>query len=159
MVMDKIKVLFVCLGNICRSPSAEAILKDLAKKSNKEELFEIDSAGTSGFNAGKPADSRSKRHAQKRGYDLTSISRQIKHSDFEYYDFIIGMDDENISDLHEMAKGKHSEKILKMTDFLSKYTDKKVPDPYYGDEKDFEYALDLLEDASEGLFKHIQPSK
>lgn len=154
--MDKVKVLFVCLGNICRSPSAEAIMCSLVEKAGKTSAFEIDSAGTSSFNKGKPADARSIKHAEKRGYSLTSISRPIKPSDFEYFDYIVAMDDDNVQDLHSIAKGKHTDKILKMVDFLSEYTDTKVPDPYYGDANDFEYALDLLEDACDGLFKHLE---
>lgn len=154
--MGKIKILFVCLGNICRSPSAEAIMKDLVQKSSKKELFEIDSAGTSGFNEGKPADPRSIKHALKRGYDLTSISRPVKYSDFEYFDLIVAMDDQNIQDLLKLSKGKHAEKIVKITDFLSHHTVSTIPDPYYGDEKGFEYALDLLEDACSGFFNHLK---
>lgn len=154
--MEKMKILFVCLGNICRSPSAEAIMKNLIQKANKNELFEIDSAGTSGYNAGKPADPRSIYHAHKRNYNLTSISRSVKASDFEYFDLIVGMDDQNIEDLLEMSEGKYVEKIVRITDFFSDYSDSLVPDPYYGDEKDFEYTLDLLEDACAGLFQHLQ---
>lgn len=157
--MEKMKILFVCLGNICRSPSAEAIMKSLVQEANKNDFFEIDSAGTSGYNAGKPADPRSKRHALKRNYDLTSISRPIKASDFEYFDLIVAMDDQNIEDLLEMSEGKYAEKIVKITDFFSNYSDSLVPDPYYGDEKDFEYALDLLEDACAGLFQHLQSTQ
>jgi len=131
-------------------------MKNLIQKANKNELFEIDSAGTSGYNAGKPADPRSIYHAHKRNYNLTSISRSVKASDFEYFDLIVGMDDQNIEDLLEMSEGKYVEKIVRITDFFSDYSDSLVPDPYYGDEKDFEYTLDLLEDACAGLFQHLQ---
>ena len=104
----KIKVLFVCLGNICRSPSAEAIFRGFVKKKNLGDQFEIDSAGTSGYHQGEPADARMRRHAIKRGYQLTSLSRKFDPvNDFDDFDIIIAMDRENLHDLRQMARNKN----------------------------------------------------
>ena len=159
MENKKIKVLFVCLGNICRSPSAEAIFRGFVKKKDMGELFEIDSAGTSGYHQGEPADARMKRHALKRDYQLTSLSRKFDPTkDFDYFDIIIAMDRDNLSDLRQMATGKaEEEKLYLMTDFSSEYDYDYVPDPYYGGDQGFELVIDILEDASNGLFKHLKP--
>jgi protein-tyrosine phosphatase len=155
----KIKVLFVCLGNICRSPSAEAIFRGFVNKKNLGDLFKIDSAGTSGYHQGEPADARMRRHASKRGYQLTSLSRKFDPvKDFDCFDFIIAMDRDNLHDLRQMARSsKDEEKLFLMTDFSSDYDYDHVPDPYYGGDQGFELVIDLLEDASGGLFKHINP--
>ena len=159
MENKKIKVLFVCLGNICRSPSAEAIFRGFVKKKDMGELFEIDSAGTSGYHQGEPADARMKRHALKRDYQLTSLSRKFDPTkDFDYFDIIIAMDRDNLSDLRQMATGKaEEEKLYLMTDFSSEYDYDYVPDPYYGGDQGFELVIDLLEDASNGLLKRLKP--
>ena len=159
MKNQKIKVLFVCLGNICRSPSAEAIFRGFVKKKNLEGKIEIDSAGTSGYHQGEPADARMKRHALKRGYHLTSLSRKFDPTkDFDDFDIIIAMDRDNLHDLQQMAPGKAAEeKLYLMTDFSSEYDYDYVPDPYYGGDQGFELVIDLLEDASNGLFKHLIP--
>ena len=151
--MEKKKILFVCLGNICRSPSAEAVFTGIVKNRGLSHIFEIDSAGTSGWHAGEPADKRMRSHAIKRGYDLTSISRKFNpDSDFDYFDMIIGMDDENIQTLKKMARNKGDmDKIHKMTDFRITGQYNEVPDPYYGGHEGFELVLDLLEDSCEGL--------
>lgn len=151
--MEKKKILFVCLGNICRSPSAEAVFTGTVKNRGLSHLFEIDSAGTSGWHAGEPADKRMKSHAVKRGYDLTSISRKFNPNfDFDYFDMIIGMDDENIQTLKKMSRNKSDlDKIHKMTDFRITGQYNEIPDPYYGGHEGFELVLDLLEDSCEGL--------
>jgi len=156
--MEKKKVLFVCLGNICRSPSAEAVFTGIVKKEGLSGKFEIDSAGTSGWHAGEPADRRMQGHAIKRGYDLTSISRKFNPaSDFDHFDLIIGMDDENISALKSMARNSDdTAKIHKMTDFAREWNYSEVPDPYYGGEEGFELVLDLLEDSCEGLLENLK---
>lgn len=155
----KKSLLFVCLGNICRSPSAEAVMKDLVSKQGLEDDFFIDSAGTSGWHNGDGADPRMKSHAIRRGIDLTSISRKFyPDSDFEEFDMIIGMDDQNIRDLNAMSSSKEERsKIYKMTDFCRRfdYMDA-VPDPYYGGDQGFELVLDILEDACEGLLEEIK---
>ncbi|MBN2261471.1 MAG: low molecular weight phosphotyrosine protein phosphatase [Prolixibacteraceae bacterium] len=153
----KKKVLFVCLGNICRSPSAEAVFKGLVNKAGLSNRFEIDSAGTIAVHSGEMADSRMRKHAQRRGYSLESISRKVKpFIDFDYFDYIIAMDDQNYSDLVGMAlSDKHIDKISKMTDYSKKFNYSEVPDPYYGGDQGFELVLDLLEDACEGLLTSI----
>jgi protein-tyrosine phosphatase len=151
------KILFVCLGNICRSPAAEGIFKHLIAEHGLEKNVSCDSAGTSGWNIGDSTYPRMKNLAWKRGYRLDSIARQIKPSvDFEQFDLVIGMDDQNIVDLTRMAPTvKLKAKIHKMTDYCSRHKNSFVPDPYYGDTKDFELVLDLLEDGCEGLLKAI----
>ncbi len=155
----KIKVLFVCLGNICRSPSAEAIFRGFVEKKDLEDIFEIDSAGTSGYHQGEPADARMRRHASKRGYKLTSLSRKFNpDTDFDHFDIIIAMDRDNLHDLQKMARSKEDEKKLSlMTDFSLAFDYSYVPDPYYGGDQGFELVIDLLEDASSGLFNRIKP--
>lgn len=156
--MDKTKILFVCLGNICRSPSAEAVMKALVNEAGLSNQFEIDSAGVTGYHAGDNADERMQQHAIKRNYQLTSISRKVEApSDFEYFDYVIGMDSQNITDLENLASTDADfKKISKMTDYCSTHSENAVPDPYYGGAAGFELVLDILEDACEGLLKHIQ---
>lgn len=153
--MNKKRILFVCLGNICRSPSAEAVFTGMVNKEGLSDQFEIDSAGTGGWHVGEPADRRMQKHAVKRGYDLTSISRKFNpEMDFDRFDLIIGMDDENALSLKNMARSENDlRKIQKMTDFSKEWSYTEVPDPYYGGEDGFELVLDLLEDACEGLLE------
>ncbi len=155
--MGKTKILFVCLGNICRSPSAEAVMKGLVEKAGRAGEFEIDSAGTAAWHAGEPADSRMQVHARRRGYNLTSISRKVEVDfDFNHFDYIIAMDDQNMKDLKAMDQ--YSNQLVKMhmmTDFSEKYDYNSIPDPYYGGDSGFELVLDLLEDTCQGFLKHI----
>ena len=152
-----IKILFVCMGNICRSPSAEAVFKAYVEKAGLSNKIEIDSAGTISYHAGEPADSRMRQHAVNRDYLLTSISRQITEQDFETFDYIIGMDSDNLQSMQGfLPDPKFNEKITLMTDYCSKDNPGYVPDPYYGGAKGFEQVLDLLEDACDGLLKHMK---
>lgn len=155
--MERIRLLFVCLGNICRSPSAEAVMKAVVERHGDEARFEIDSAGIIAAHAGEPADSRMKRFARKRGYQLDSISRPVNPQvDFEYFDLLLAMDDDNVRDLLAVAPSDAArKKVVKITDFAqtSGYTE--VPDPYYGGEDGFILVLDLLEDACEGLYQKL----
>ena len=153
-----IKVLFVCLGNICRSPSGEAVLNAKLEEHGLQDQVEVDSAGTSGYHTGEPADSRMQTHAQKRGYNLSSISRQIRSVDYDDFDFIIAMDQSNYRNLLNMAKtSEHRSKVALMTEFSEKL-DGDVPDPYYGGSMAFERVLDILEDCMEGLIEEIKDS-
>ena len=151
-----IKILFVCMGNICRSPSGEAVMNSLILKNNLQDRVSCDSAGTIAYHTGEPADARMQRHATKRGYNLTSIARQIKLYDFERFDYIIAMDSENYKNILSLdVEKKLKNKVSMMMDYATDHKDKDVPDPYYGGEQGFEYVLDLLEDACLGLLKHI----
>lgn len=152
----KYKILFVCLGNICRSPSAEAVMKKLIKEAGLEQRIEIDSAGIIGYHKGEPADQRMRAHAIRRGYQLDSISRPVRTADFFDFDLIIGMDNRNVDDLKELAPDQESvEKIHQMMDYSRNKLYDYVPDPYYGGDTGFELVLDLLEDACSGLLEKI----
>jgi protein-tyrosine phosphatase len=152
------QVLFVCLGNICRSPSAEAVFKALIEKNSLGNEIQCDSAGTAAYHAGDMADYRMMQFAKKRGYQLTSISRQINPlSDFDRFDYIIGMDRQNVRDLKAIARNENDrKKIFLMTDFCTASNYDSVPDPYYGGASGFELVLDILEDACEGLLHVLQ---
>ena len=151
-------VLFVCLGNICRSPSAEAVFNAMIAKEGLENELICDSAGTLAYHAGEPADYRMKQFAKKRGYHLTSISRPVDpKTDFDRFNFIIGMDKQNVTDLKSMARNEDDKKrIFLMTDFCSDQSYDSVPDPYYGGAAGFELVLDILEDACAGLIRKVR---
>lgn len=153
----KYKVLFVCLGNICRSPTAEGVMKHYVENSGLAEYIEIDSAGTYGGHAGELPDHRMRQHASERGYNLTSRSRQVRTSDFEDFDLIIAMDDKNYQNLRDMAPDLESQaKIHRMTEYGNQTKYDYVPDPYYGGADGFELVLDLLEDTCNGLLNDIK---
>lgn len=150
--LPKRKILFVCLGNICRSPSAEEIMRTFVRKKGLEEYFVLDSAGISSYHKGELADPRMRSYASKRGYDLKHRSRPVETEDFYNFDLIIGMDDRNIEKLKEKAPGLEEEaKICRMTDFCMNKVVDYVPDPYY--DGGFDNVIDILEDACEGLLK------
>ena len=152
--MEKYKILFVCMGNICRSPAAEGIMKDKLREKGLDKSYYIDSAGIHGYHEGELPDSRMRQHASRRGYNLTSRSRPVKYDDFFEFDRIIGMDDSNIYDLNRKAPDEASRlKICRMTDFCRIFPDDHVPDPYYGGASGFEKVLDLLEDACDGIIE------
>ena len=152
---DKKKILFVCMGNICRSPSAEAVLRKMAQDRGLD--LEVDSAGTIAYHAGEPADARMQRHALKRGYHLTSISRPIVASDFDTFDMIIAMDDANMAELEALAPSEAArQKLSLMTTYCTRFTHTSVPDPYYGGSEGFELVLDLIEDACDGLLEDVE---
>ena len=154
-------ILFVCLGNICRSPAAEGVMDTLISRQNPSPQIQVDSAGTAGYHAGEKADRRMRQAASARGIELTSISRQFRgREDFEKFDLIVAMDDENLRDILRLdPPGRYRDKVVKMTDFCRRYNDKYVPDPYYGGPNGFEYVLDLLEDACTGLMEHLKNAK
>lgn len=151
------KILFVCLGNICRSPSAHEVMRTLVEKSGLQHAIEIDSAGTAAYHKGELPDSRMRMHAARRGYQLTHRSRPVCTDDFYYFDRIIGMDDRNMEQLKTQAPDLASlQKLSRMTDYCRTHTIDHVPDPYYGGEQGFEQVLDLLEDACGGLLEQLK---
>ncbi|MDD2961911.1 MAG: low molecular weight phosphotyrosine protein phosphatase [Muribaculaceae bacterium] len=152
-----VKILFVCLGNICRSPAAQGVMQSLIERKGTADMFVLDSAGTYGGHAGDLPDNRMRVHARRRGYDLTHKSRRIIGDDFERFDLIITMDDSNLHTLKNMAATIEEErKIIPMATFIRQYPHADcVPDPYYEGAEGFEYVLDLLEDACLGLYDAI----
>lgn len=154
---DKARVLFVCLGNICRSPAAQGVMESIVAENGKEDSFLIDSAGTYAGHAGELPDKRMRVHAARRGYNLTHRSRPVRESDFDDFDILVAMDDSNFHNLRRLAPTVEQEKkVVRMTDFcrLHPYYDA-VPDPYYEGAEGFELVLDLLEDGCRGLFDEI----
>ena len=155
--MEKQKILFVCMVNICRSPAAEGIMKAKLEGKGLSHLFFIDSAGIHGYHEGELPDHRMRTHASRRGYNLTSRSRPVTYNDFFDFDLIIGMDDSNLHDLRRKAPDEASlRKIHRMTDYCRNFPDDHVPDPYYGGASGFEKVLDLLEDACNGIIMNYE---
>ncbi|MFI3331523.1 MAG: low molecular weight protein-tyrosine-phosphatase [Rikenellaceae bacterium] len=151
------KVLFVCLGNICRSPAAEGVFKALVATQGLEDKITVDSAGTYGGHAGDLPDSRMRAAALRRGLILDSRSRQIKSDDFYDSDMVIVMDDSNYERVSRLAPDRESlQKLYRMREFLTRYTIDHIPDPYYEGADGFEYVLDLLEDACENLLLKVK---
>ena len=152
-----VKVLFVCLGNICRSPAAEGIFQSFVESRKMNDNIQVDSAGTSSYHQGEKADERMREHAEKRGYTLLSRSRGFTPKDFDDFDLIIVMDQQNYKDVTALAKDKRDRnKVSFMTDYLQGRNESFVPDPYYQGAEGFEKVLDILENASEGLLRNIE---
>ncbi len=148
------KVLFVCMGNICRSPMAEGVLKTMVKQAGLEDVVTVHSAGTHGFHIGEAPDKRAQNIAAKRGYDLTGLrGRQVQASDYEEYDFILAMDWENLALLQQQAPKSQQHKLQLFMRFATEHESATIPDPYYGGPQGFETVLDYVEDASQGLLE------
>jgi protein-tyrosine phosphatase len=153
---NKFGVLFVCTGNICRSPTAEAIFRRLAADAGMAEAVTADSAGTHGYHVGEPPDPRSQKAAAKRGYDLSALrARTIGDADFQRFDLILAMDQEHYATLLRIA-GAAGHKLKLMMSYARRFKERDVPDPYYGGPQGFERVLDMLEDAAEGLLESLQ---
>lgn len=150
-------VLFVCLGNICRSPAGEGIFKKLVKEQGLHDRIKADSAGTSGYHDGELPDPRMRQHGVRRGYKFDSLSRKFTSKDFDRFDLIIAMDDNNYHNIKRLSPDLEADKkVYRMTDFSKKYNHDYIPDPYYSGADGFELVLDLLEDACEGLLGKIK---
>lgn len=150
------RILFVCLGNICRSCTAEEIMRTILHREGLDKVIEVDSAGLISYHQGEQADPRMRAHASRRGYHITHLSRPVRMTDFEEFDLIIGMDDSNISGLHDLAPSIEAEnKIHRMTEYCTRMVADHVPDPYYGGAQGFENVIDILEDACEGLLQQV----
>jgi protein-tyrosine phosphatase len=147
------RVLMVCMGNICRSPTAEGVLRHKLRLAGLEGQVEVDSAGThASWHAGEPPDPRSTRHAAQRGYDIAGQrARLVVPADLERFDLVLAMDDDNLAFLEEMCPRRLRAKLGKLTDHALRYASDQVPDPYQGRASDFERVLDLVEDACDGL--------
>lgn len=151
------KLLFVCLGNICRSPAAENIMHHLIVQANLSEQIVCDSAGTAGYHIGSPPDQRMTiTAAEQLGIKLCGQARQFKHSDLKNFDLILAMDRANYQDILDLdPSGQYQNKVRLMCDFCSSHTLKEVPDPYYGAPENFNHVIELLLDACNGLLQHI----
>ncbi|MCB1055622.1 MAG: low molecular weight phosphotyrosine protein phosphatase [Acidobacteria bacterium] len=140
-----IRVLFVCMGNICRSPAAEGVFRHLVAEAGADDAWEIDSAGTIGYHSGELADARMRAAASRRGYELTSRARRVQPDDFERFDRILAMDRENLDELEAMAPADSHARIELFGRWVQRDAPPEVPDPYYGGAQGFEHVLDLLE--------------
>jgi len=148
----KIRILFVCMGNICRSPTAEGVMRALAARAGLARHYEIDSAGTHAYHLGNPPDARSQQAASHRGYDLTGLrARQIAAGDFACFDLILAMDRDNLLLLERSCPPKLRHKLGLFLDYAEACDEDEVPDPYYGGPQGFEHVLDLAEAAAQGL--------
>ncbi|MBQ6165975.1 MAG: low molecular weight phosphotyrosine protein phosphatase [Muribaculaceae bacterium] len=153
----KYSILFVCLGNICRSPAAQAVMQRLVDERGLTDRFYIDSAGIGGWHVGDLPDKRMRVHARPRGYELTHRARKVQSSDFEDFDLIVGMDAANIDDLCSLAATiEQQDKVVMMGDYIRQFPNyDHVPDPYYEGSEGFELVLDLLEDSCDNLLNRI----
>jgi protein-tyrosine phosphatase len=149
------RVLFVCLGNICRSPAAEGVFAHLANVAGCADRFEIDSAGTGAWHVGEPADARMRAAAKHRGITLTSVARKVSAADFAHFDHILAMDRENLAALRRLAPAEHRHKIRLYRDLDSEALGEDVPDPYYGGDAGFEEVLDIVTRAGTALLAEL----
>ncbi len=153
----KVKVLFVCMGNICRSPTAEGSFRKLVISADLKDQIAIDSAGTHAYHIGAPPDGRSQQAALKRGIDLSDLrGRQVDIEDFEHFDYILAMDNDNYAILQSNCPKHAQDKLHRLLDFAPEANTREVPDPYFGGGKGFERVLDLIEAANVGLLADIR---
>lgn len=155
--MSDYSILFVCMGNICRSPTAHGVFRHRVAQQGLAGRVRVESAGTHNYHPGRPPDERSQAHAARRGYDLADLrARQIRDSDFARHDLILTMDLDNLALVRAQCPPEHLHKVRRFTEFCRARTAEVVPDPYFGGADGFEDVLDLVEDACEGLLQHVQ---
>lgn len=156
--MGQFSVLFVCLGNLCRSPTAHAVFTHRVEQAGLADRVRIDSAGTHASPHGERPDSRAQRCARQRGYALDDLrSRPVSASDFSTFDLLLAMDEHNLAQLRSRCPPQHQHRLRRLSEFcLRSSTSAGVPDPYYGNAQGFEHVLDLIEDACDGLLAHVQ---
>jgi protein-tyrosine phosphatase len=155
--MDKVKVLFVCMGNICRSPTAHGVFRALVQANNLQSVIDIDSAGTHAYHSGEPPDRRAQQTATQRGIDLSDLrARAVSNKDFDKYDYILAMDEANFMSLQSSCPEDIQHKIRLFLSFAPQLNRREVPDPYYGGQRGFENVFDMIEQASQGLLDDIQ---
>mgnify|MGYP006266874335 CR=1 FL=1 len=157
--MDVYRILFVCLGNICRSPLAEGIFLDLIRRRGQHHFFEVDSAGTGDWHVGERPDPRSLEVARKHAIELPSRARQIQPEDFQHYDLIVAMDHSNLHALSAMAPPEHRARLILMRDYDPQREDGAVPDPYFGGTDGFDLVYNMLVRSLESLLDHIDPTQ
>jgi len=156
--MQVTKIMFVCMGNICRSPTAHAVMQHYVNSQGLSQQFLIESSGTHAYHVGEPADRRSQQVAKQRGIDMSDLRAQkISITDYDHFDWILAMDEENLKLIEYYAPDSYTAKCRLFMDFASKHPEQKVvPDPYYGGEQGFEKVFDMVEDACQGLLNHVQ---
>lgn len=158
--MNPQRILFVCLGNICRSPAAECTMRDLVRMGGLENLIECDSCGTAGYHTGSAPDARMIKAGKQRGLEIKGAARSFRYADFEEFDLIVTMDESNYQTILALdPQGIYHPKVRRMTEFCQKFSDREVPDPYYGGPEGFTYVLDLLQDSCTGLLKQLTSNK
>jgi low molecular weight protein-tyrosine phosphatase len=151
------KILFVCMGNICRSPTAESVVRRAIREAGMDGSVQIDSAGTHGYHVGLPPDQRAQQAAASRGYDISTLrGRQVERADFEQFDLVLAMDQDNLRNLKRLCPARFQHKVRLLLSYSRKYPNLDVPDPYYGGNRGFEDVLDMVEDAAKGLIKAIR---
>lgn len=156
-MVTKVCVLLVCMGNICRSPTAEGVLRALVERQGLSRWVEVDSAGTHGYHIGKAPDPRAHQAAARRGYDLSPLrARQVNDFDFVRFDHVLAMDRDNLALLKRACPVQHSHKLGLFLDYASECDEDEVPDPYYGGPEGFEHVLDLVEAAAAGFIAGLR---
>jgi len=155
--MKPTSVLFVCMGNICRSPSADGIFRHRLAEAGLSDVVTVDSAGTHSYHIGHAPDARTQAAAARRGYDLSALrARRVEADDFRRFTWIVAMDDANVADLTAQCPAAYRHKIVRLMDFATRHDATEVPDPYYGGERGFETVLDYVEDGLDGLLARLR---
>lgn len=158
--MSKTGVVFCCTGNICRSPTAEAVFRARVEEAGLTQRIFVDSAGTHDYHIGDPPDMRAQRAALRRGYDMSGLrGRQIEAADFGRFDYVLAMDRDNLAVLQRLRPRDANTYLGLFLEFAQRHAAREVPDPYYGGAEGFERVLDMVEDAAEGLLAHIRKAR